>query len=199
MRIILNQKFFNRPTLKVARELLGKFLVARKGRKKIALMITETEAYDGPLDKASHASHGKTKRTEPMFGEAGHFYVYLVYGMYCMVNVVTGPKNYPAAVLIRSGKIKKSLPSQISIAEISEGEPNKKDLNFIMLNGPGKITKYLGITRKFSGLPAIKKTGLWFEDRSIKIKAGQIIAGKRIGVDYAKEWKDKPYNFRLIC
>lgn len=177
MNNVLKQKFFDRPTLKVAKELLGKFLIAKKGRREVALMITETEAYDGPLDKASHASRGKTKRTEPMFGEAGHFYIYLVYGMHYMVNVVTGPKNYPAAVLIRAGEI--------------TGAKKEK------LNGPGKIAKRLEITKKFNSQPATKKTGLWFEDRGVKIKTGQIVAGKRIGVDYAREWRDKFYNFRL--
>ncbi|MCL4437553.1 DNA-3-methyladenine glycosylase, partial [Patescibacteria group bacterium] len=119
MAKILNQNFFNRPTTKVAKELLGKFLVIRKGNQKIALMIIETEAYDGPNDKASHASRGKTKRTEPMFGEAGNFYIYLIYGMYYLLNVVTGPKNYPAAVLIRGAE--------------------KIDKNPLKLNGPGKI------------------------------------------------------------
>ena len=140
-------------------------------------MITETEAYDGPNDKASHASRGKTKRTEPMFGEAGNFYVYLIYGMYYLLNVVTGPKNYPAAVLIRGAE--------------------KIGKNPLRLNGPGKIVKYLRVTNKINAKPANKKTGVWFEDRGIIIKRRQIIAGKRIGVDYAEKWRDKPYNFRL--
>ncbi|MCL5733108.1 MAG: DNA-3-methyladenine glycosylase, partial [Patescibacteria group bacterium] len=181
MAEILNQKFFNRPTTKVAKELLGKFLVCRFPREsapdlrksashEMAVMITETEAYDGPNDKASHASRGKTKRTEPMFGKAGNFYVYLIYGMYYLLNIVTGPKNYPAAVLIRGVKI--TGPRR----EIrANAKPPK-------LNGPGKITKYLGITNKINAKPADRKTGVWFEDRGIKIKPGQIVAGKRIGV-----------------
>ena len=89
MRKVLPQEFFNRETKVVAKELLGKFLVRRVGGLEISAMITETEAYDSLEDLASHASKGKTKRTEVMFGQPGNFYVYLIYGMYYMLNVVT--------------------------------------------------------------------------------------------------------------
>jgi len=102
-RKIISRDYFNRPTVDVARSLLGKFLVRRLRGKTIAVMISETEAYDGPRDLASHASRGKTPRTSVMFGPAGRFYVYFTYGMHWMLNVVTGPKEYPAAVLIRGG------------------------------------------------------------------------------------------------
>ncbi|HTW96464.1 MAG TPA: DNA-3-methyladenine glycosylase, partial [Candidatus Methylomirabilis sp.] len=98
---ILKEKFFTRPTLLVARDLLGKFLVRKIGKKEVAVMITEVEAYDGPKDLASHASRGMTDRNAIMFGAGGYFYVYLCYGMYEMLNIVTGPKNYPAAILLR--------------------------------------------------------------------------------------------------
>src|SRR3989344_4993889 len=101
MAKILKQNFFNRPTIAVARELLGCFLCRRINGKVIRLKITEVEAYDGPRDKASHASRGKTKRNTPMFGKAGQFYVYFTYGIHWMLNIVTGPKDYPAAILIR--------------------------------------------------------------------------------------------------
>ncbi|MBX4190313.1 DNA-3-methyladenine glycosylase, partial [Candidatus Parcubacteria bacterium] len=97
----LDRQFFEQKTLKVARELLGKYLVRRIGNKVIAAKITETEAYCGPNDKACHASKGRTSRTEVMFGKAGHAYVYLIYGMYHCLNIVTEKENYPAAVLIR--------------------------------------------------------------------------------------------------
>src|SRR3989338_2229715 len=103
MRKILPQSFFDRPTLAVARALLGKFLVRRTGKKTLEAMITEVEAYDGPEDRASHASRGITPRTKIMFGEAGRLYVYFTYGMHWMLNVVTGSRGYPAAVLIRAG------------------------------------------------------------------------------------------------
>jgi DNA-3-methyladenine glycosylase len=205
MRIkVLTDKFFRGPTLAVAKNLLGKFLVRRYKRKKLAVMITEVEAYDGPNDLASHASHGKTERNKVMFGKAGRFYVYFTYGMHWLVNIVTGPEGYPAAVLLRGGK-----------SQSANGE-------WIDINGPARLTKYLKIDGKLNGKPANKKTGLWFEDRGInlrskqgalallrmineiprtgarvKIKPLQIVRSKRIGVDYAGKWANKLYNFRI--
>ncbi len=131
-------------------------------------MITEVEAYDGPHDKASHASKGKTPRTEVMFGEPGVFYIYFIYGMYNMLNIVTGARDYPAAVLIRG----------------VEG-----------ISGPGKLTRELSIDRTLNGLKVNKKSGLWIEDRGVVIVPKQIQKTPRIGIAYAGEWKDKPYRF----
>jgi DNA-3-methyladenine glycosylase len=175
----------------VARELLGKFLVRRSGSKTVALMITETEAYDGPEDKASHASRGKTERNKIMFGRAGVWYVYFTYGMHWMLNVVTGPKDYPAAVLIRGAVLFPILSSDGHSNILQNVRMSEK------IDGPAKITKYLKIDRKFNGRPADKKTGLWIEDRGVKIASKMIKRSKRIGVDYAGEWADKPYRFQL--
>ena len=101
MVFILSQIFFNRSPINVAKDLLGKFLVCRTKKGIRRAMITEVEAYDGPQDKACHASKGLTQRTAPMFGPAGYWYVYLIYGMYWMLNIVTREEGYPAAVLIR--------------------------------------------------------------------------------------------------
>ncbi|MBI2889014.1 MAG: DNA-3-methyladenine glycosylase [Candidatus Liptonbacteria bacterium] len=180
MRKVLKKSFFNRPTLSVAKELLGKFLVRRMSTKTVAVMLTEVEAYDGPEDKASHASRGITPRTKIMFGRAGRFYVYLTYGMHWMLNVVTGAKGYPAAILIRAG-VAYHLPLTASK----------------LISGPARLTKYLRIGKSFNGKPATRKTGLWFENRGIKISAKDIVAGKRIGVEYAGAWAKKPYNFKL--
>lgn len=173
---ILTEKFYKRHTLVVARELLGKFLVCKKDGKETALIINEVEAYDGFEDKASHAFRGRTKRNNVMFGPAGFWYVYLVYGMYQMLNIVTGPRDYPAAILIRgAGKY----------------------------NGPGKLTKALGINSKFNEKLASLETGLWIEDRAnARINAGfknfRIKKTQRIGVNYAGEiWAKKPYRFIL--
>lgn len=162
---ILGQTFFAKPTLVVAKMLLGKFLVCSQG----AFPITEIEAYDGFDDKASHASHGRTHRNAPMFGSAGFFYVYLVYGMHWMLNIVTGQKNYPAAILIRSvGNI----------------------------HGPGRITKILGIDGRWNNKKAHPKNALWFEDRGIAVPAKMILQMPRIGVKYAGPvWSQKPYRF----
>ncbi len=184
MRRILTKKFFNRPALLVAKELLGKFLVRKVGQRTISLIIAEVEAYDGPLDKASHASRGITPRNAAMFGEAGHFYVYFTYGMHWMLNIVTGPKGYPAAVLIRAG-----VKSQESKVRNKTRTP--------LINGPARLTKYLKINKKLNGLQAAKKTGLWFEARGVRIRQQDIIASPRIGVDYAGRWAKKLYNFKI--
>ncbi len=171
MKKVLQKKFFERPVLEVAEDIIGKFLVRKVGSKEEAFMITEVEAYDGCEDKACHASRGRTERTEIMFGPAGVFYIYLVYGMYDMLNVVTGPKDYPAAVLIRG----------------IEG-----------VNGPGRLTKQLKITKAQNAEKAVPQIGLWFEDRGVKGCKKKIKRKPRIGVNYAGSvWSQKPYRFIL--
>ena len=92
----LSPAFFNRPILEVAPDLLGKYLVCRRGKTETALLVREVEAYDGPEDRACHACRGRTKRNDVMFGPPGYWYLYLIYGMYWMLNIVTGPEGYPA-------------------------------------------------------------------------------------------------------
>lgn len=157
--------------MEVAESLLGKYLVRKMGDKEIALRINEVEAYDGFDDKASHAHKGKTDRNKVMFGEAGDWYIYLVYGMHNMLNIVTGKEHYPAAILIRGA-----------------GD----------MNGPGKLTKLLKIDRKLNNKSASVETGLWFEDRGEKIDKRKIKRVSRIGVDYAGPiWAKKDYRFIL--
>lgn len=169
MRRVLKKAFFDRDTETVARELLGKFLVRRMpDGSQEALMITETEAYDGPHDLAAHSSHGRTKRTEVLFGPAGIWYVYLIYGIHEMLNVVTGGEG--AAVLIRG---------------------------VTGLNGPGKLTKHFSITRALNGHPAVPASDLWIEDRGVQISSQHIHPTPRIGVSYAKEWAAKELRFVL--
>lgn len=163
----LETTFFERPVLQVAPDLLGCTLHAPGGRG----MITEVEAYDGEQDLACHASKGRTPRTDVMYGPAGHWYVYLVYGMHYMLNVVTGDEGHPAAVLIRTV------------------EP---------YDGPGKLTKALGVDMAFNGRKANKKTGLWLESGDT-VDQSRIQTTPRIGVNYAKEWAKKPYRFVLEC
>ena len=161
---ILKPDFFARPTLTVCQELLGKYLVTPK----TAHVITEVEAYDGPRDKASHASRGRTARNEAMFGPPGHWYVYLVYGMHLMLNIVTREEGYPAAILIRA---------------TSE------------IEGPGRLTRTLGINRSLNGLKAEPDSELWIEDRRLTTPSNEIIRTPRVGVDYAGEWAKKPWRF----
>lgn len=155
----------------MAQNLIGKYLVRRQGDRETALMITEVEAYDGSEDRASHASRGMTERNRIMFAEGGYFYVYLCYGMYEMLNFVTGSVGYPAAILVRG---------------IEDAD------------GPGKLTKKLNIDRSFNGQKIEKASGLWVEDRGVVIKPRQIKRLPRVGVDYAGDiWKNKLYRFRF--
>ena len=174
---ILGKTYFQRrDTVTIAKSLIGKYLVRRHGGAVRKYMITEAEAYDGFKDKASHAHRGKTARNKIMFGPAGNWYVYFTYGMHWMLNIVTGPENYPAAILTRG---------------IKSGQGN-------CINGPARLTKALHIKGKINGKPADKKTGLWIEDRGEKIKPSQIQCSPRIGVAYAGPvWSMKNYRFEL--
>lgn len=133
-------------------------------------MITEVEAYDGPNDKASHASHGMTSRNAVMFGREGVWYVYLCYGMHWMLNYVVGEEGYPAAILIR-------------------GTADA--------HGPGCLTKYFHVSGAQNGMVAAPETGLWIEDRGVVVDEEHIIATPRIGIPYAQDWKEKPMRFIL--
>jgi len=189
----IRASLFNRPTVRVAEDLIGCYLVrrqrSRNGKWKIErFIITETEAYDGFRDKASHASRGKTKRNEIMFRSAGHIYVYFTYGMHWMLNIVCGKENYPAAVLIRGVR---------SISDKSKGDG-------AILNGPAKLTKHLKITGTLNGMKLGRASGLWIEMPAKKIIAGQSITPRmikkmpRIGVDYAGPiWSKKKWRFVL--
>lgn len=174
---LLPLPFFNRPTLTVARELLGCHLAIRQEGRIRRLVITETEAYDGFDDLASHASRGKTKRTEIMFRAAGHLYVYFTYGMHWLLNVVTGPAGYPAAVLIRGAK------------------PLDATVHY---NGPAKLTKALGITGEFNGKRLSRLGGLWLEGPNPAGPVPSISTSPRIGIDYAGPiWSQVHYRFVL--
>lgn len=168
--LLVEKDFFDRPTLIVAKELIGKYMVRKVGGKTVALMITETECYDGFDDKASHASRGQTPRNTPMFGEAGTIYVYFTYGIHWMLNIVCGKEKYPAAVLIRG----------------VEG-----------ITGPARLTKALRIDKRLNTKELSKKTGLWIEDRGVVIAKKDIQVTTRIGVPYASEWAHKPWRFVL--
>ena len=160
--------FFDRPADRVARELLGARLVVRAADGTLSRhVVFETEAYLGAHDLACHGSKGMTKRNAVMFGPAGRWYVYLCYGMHWMLNIVTGAEGVPAAVLIRG----------VGAFE-----------------GPGRVTRGLGIDKAFDGLAAARPTGLWFEAGEM-ISPRRIIRTPRIGVAYAGEWAEKPLRF----
>ena len=171
----LKKDYFLRPTLDVAKDLIGKFLVHKtsgpstslRAGKIYAAEIIETEAYAGFDDKASHASRGKTKRNAAMFGPGGFTYIYLIYGMYYCLNLTTEKEGYPAAVLIRG-------------------------LDFPKADGPGKLCREFKINKNHNGLN-LESDILWVEDRGLKPK---VIFGKRIGVDYAGECANWPWRFK---
>ncbi len=162
----LDREFFKQSTLTVAQQLLGKKLVFQN----IKSYITETEAYIGQDDPACHAAKGRTKRTETMFNDAGFSYVYLIYGMYHCLNFVTESKNFPAAVLIRGVKL--------------------LDSNNICLDGPGKLCKYMGITREHNGLDIVISNDFYIEDMNYN---PNFITTPRIGIS-----KGKDKNWRYI-
>jgi DNA-3-methyladenine glycosylase len=169
----LARAFFERPTLIVARELLGKVIVRRIGKQKISVMITETEAYIGEKDLASHARFGRTKRNAVMYGHAGVWYPYFIYGMHWMANVTTEGIDEPAAVLIRAGVL----------VETDH-----------VIRGPGILTKALKIDGTIYGKSATSGD-LYIEDRGIHPK--KIIRTPRIGIDYAGAYKEKKWRFVL--
>ncbi len=189
---ILTSTFFARPTVVVAQELLGKYLVRRMHGKEVAVMITETEAYDGFEDTASHASKGKTPRTEVMFGTPGHWYVYLCYGVHEMLNVVTGPKGYPAAVLIRA-------VAETQTAKITKNLTSKNVMIYHnIFTGPGRVTKKLMIDRLLNTKQASRANGLWIEDRGVTVSKNKIKKMPRVGVAYAGPyWAGKKWRFKI--
>jgi DNA-3-methyladenine glycosylase len=161
--------FFDRPADRVARDLLGAWLVVRGDHGRVARhRVFETEAYLGAHDLACHGSRGLTRRNATMFGPAGRWYVYLCYGLHWMLNIVTGREGVPAAVLIRG-----------------VGEHV----------GPGRVTRALAVDRAFDGRPADRRTGLWFEASGVAVPRRRIARTPRIGVGYAGEWAAKPLRF----
>lgn len=160
----LDYAFFHRPCTDVARDLVGKLLVCG-GR---SLRICETEAYCSEADTACHASRGRTRRTEVMYAEAGTVYIYLCYGMHWMLNIVTGEKDQPEAVLIRACR---EAP------------------------GPGRLTKALGITGARNRESVLTSEDLWIADDGFSC---EVVTGKRIGIGYAaQEDQDRPWRFIL--
>ncbi len=172
--MILPREYFDRPTLEVAHSLVGKYLVREHDGRLIAGRIIEVEAYIGTEDKACHASKGRTPRTDVLFGPPGHAYVYLCYGMYEMLNVVTEQEGFPAAILLRAVECEGTL-----------------------IDGPGRLTRAFEIDRRLNRCDLTRGRSLWFEDRGEAFPASLLKTHPRIGVDYAGDWAQKPWRFRL--
>jgi DNA-3-methyladenine glycosylase len=181
----LNRSFYSRDAEVVAQELIGTILVRREGDGVVRrARIVETEAYVGPHDLACHASKGHTARTAVMFGAAGHAYVYMIYGFYFCLNVVTDRVGYPSAVLIRAVE-----PVE-NVDLMRELRNNPSETN--IASGPGKLCMAMSIDKRLNGAD-LRGSTIWIEDR--KHHLGPIRTSPRVGVDYAAEYKDKPWRF----
>lgn len=164
---VLSKDIYHLPATELAPFLLGKILCIKHDDKVIKARITDTEAYFGEEDTACHAHKGKTKRTEVLYEDGGVAYVYLCYGIHALMNVISGEQGHPEGVLIRG----------------IEG-----------FNGPGKLTKHLGINLSFNRISMINSNVMWIEDDGFK--PDKIFTSSRIGIDYATpEYRDKPWRF----
>lgn len=191
----LERSFYRKSSLDLAKELLGKHLIFHTGDEKLIARIIETEAYMGFNDKAAHTYNGKrTPRTETMYGEEGHAYVYIIYGMYNCLNVVAAEKEIAQAVLIRALEPIEGL-DKMALNRFNKplSELNKSQV-LGLTNGPGKLCKAFGITRDLNGED--------FTGDSLYICEGSekefdIVEAKRIGIDYAEEAKDFPWRYYI--
>ncbi len=186
---ILPVSFFTRPDVAIiAKELLGKCLATNFDGNLTVLRIVESEAYNGAIDKASHAyNNRKTNRTKVMFEKGGIAYVYLCYGIHQMFNIVTNLENMPHAILIRGGE-------PVSGMDIMAMRTGKKTTDTTLSRGPGNVCKALGIHTGHSGF-ALNREEIFIYDDGVKIKNKEIGISPRIGVDYSGEDALLPYRF----
>lgn len=171
----LTREFYDRDTVEVAKDLLGCLLVREVDGQRLVARIVETEAYVGPHDRASHSSRGITERTKVMYGPPGHAYVYFIYGMHFCLNAVTEREGHGSAVLLRALE---------PVEGIAAG---------CRTDGPGRLTRALSIDKGQNELDLTIGKGLWFEAGDTPL--GPVQSGKRIGVDYAGEWAERPWRF----
>jgi DNA-3-methyladenine glycosylase len=188
--MILKREFYNRDSLTVAKELLGKILIHETPEGITAGKIVETEAYKGPEDKASHSyGNRRTPRTETMFGPKGHSYIYLIYGLYCCLNVTSGVViGKPEATLIRAVEPLKGIDLMIK-----RRGPTGQMTN--VASGPGRLCIAMGICKTHNGIDVCQPP-FCIEDNQT-IDSINIVETARIGVDYAADWKDKPWRFYI--
>ena len=192
MTLKLSRRFYDRPdVVLISRDLLGKFLVTRLDDGQVTTgMIVETEAYRGSNDRASHAfNNRRTDRTEIMFRGPGTAYVYLCYGVHHLFNIVTNKSNIPHAVLIRAIQPVDGIRLMLRRRGMMQQE-------FRMTAGPGALTRALGITVEQTGIDLLGGT-IWLEDRKVRVKDSDVVAGPRVGVTYAGPDAQKPWRFRI--
>jgi DNA-3-methyladenine glycosylase len=186
-KVPLPREFYLRPTLVVARELLGAKLNCLSGGVRLSGIITEAEAYIGEEDLGCHAKAGKTKRTAVMYGPPGHAYVYFTYGMHWMLNAITEREGFPAAVLIRA-------IDPIDGLDLITARREGRDTA-----GPAKLTQALGIDGTLNGVDlTVHSSGLWIEPGE-RVDDKVILTGPRIGLNTVPEpWKSMPWRFRYF-
>ncbi len=190
--MVLPRAFFDRPTLQVARDLLGARLVRLEpDGTRTAGIIVETEAYIGQEDLGCHARAGLTPRTRVMFGPPGHAYVYFTYGMHWLFNCVTESEGFPAAVLIRALLPLEGLPN---IERRRAGRPRCE-----WTNGPAKLCQALGITGEYNGLDLCAPGAPLFIESGQKVLEERVTTGPRLGLYSVPEpWKSIPWRFRAV-
>ena len=184
----IGRSFFSRGTLEVARDLLGQRLVRRVGSGRIEGAIVEVEAYIGEDDGACHARHGPTGRAAPLYGAPGDYYVYLIYGMYWCLNVVTEREGYPAAVLVRA--VEPIAGLHLMRRRRIEG---CRDLD--LARGPGRLCQAMAVDGRYQGRTVDSRS--LFLERGPRPSPDQIVATPRIGIDYAGESRDLPWRLHL--
>lgn len=186
---MLNENFYTRKdVVKIAKDLLGKIIVTYFDEGLTAARITETEAYNGIVDKASHAyNNRRTKRTEIMYASGGAAYVYLCYGIHHLFNIVTNIKDVPHAVLIRAAE-------PVIGVDVMLQRTRKKKMDYTLTSGPGNISKALGVYTHHTGVD-LKSENFFIADDGFHLSKNKIVATPRIGVDYAAEDALLPYRF----
>lgn len=191
----LEREFYNRDSIVVAKELLGKVLVHEVDGQRITAKIIETEAYMGVEDKAAHSYGGRrTSRVEVMYGSPGFSYIFLIYGMYCCFNIVTNEKEIPQAVLIRAVE---PLEGTEWMAQRRFGKPFEeltKSQRRGLTNGPGKLCGALSLDRSHNGIDLCGNDIYVEESKSHNFS---VVTTKRVGIDYAEEAKDYPWRFYI--
>ena len=187
--MVLQEDFYARDGLTLARELLGCYLVREFGQDRVITKIVETEAYIGPEDKACHAyDNRRTKRTEVMFRRPGLAYIYLIYGIHNCFNIVAAREGKPEAVLIRAVE-----PVQ-GIDLLRENRAIGKRPDRELTNGPGKLTEALEIDRDYNGISLIEGRDLYLTS-GVELRESEIQSGPRINIDYAEEYADKNWRY----
>jgi len=182
--VLDERAWFDRPAELVAADLLGCWLIHDAADGRVAGRIVETEAYQGPEDLAAHSAHGRTQRNAVMFGEAGHLYVYLVYGIHLCANVVCGPGTKPEAVLLRAAEVTEGL--ELARRRRGAGVEDRR-----LAAGPGNLGAAFGIDRSLNGADLLAGPVRLAEGQ----RPGDVVRTARIGVGYAGEWAGRPLRF----